>query len=99
MEEIKECTLIFKYEDGSQTFKIEYVGNQSPYRFAKWLFTQMKSNHPYFSYQCEDDDELYILIAKNTLTAKLVTILSNEETNNSTPSGSRLHSKQPESSK
>lgn len=72
---IEECSIIFYYEDGQVTYKVELVGNQPPYRYAKWLFTQMQNDHPYFSYQCENDEELLILIAKNVLTANSVTVL------------------------
>ena len=72
---IEECTMVFFYEDGQVTYKVELVGNQPPYRYAKWLFTQMNGDHPYFSYQCENDEELLILIGKNTLTSQAVNII------------------------
>ena len=77
--ELRECTIKFWYpKPGWNTetseYKVQLVNYQSPYRYSKWLFTRMVNNSPYLSYEAKDDDELLLLIAKQSIGATQINI-------------------------
>ena len=66
--------IVYQYSDATVEFELEEVNYQPPYRYSKWLFTQMKDNFPFFSYQAQNDEELYILMAKQMIGATSINI-------------------------
>ena len=77
--DIKEGTIYYEYPSGDiAAYEITLVNYKEPYRYSKWLFTQLVDAHPYFSYQAENDEELLILFAKQAIGAISITIQYND---------------------
>ena len=72
--EPRECTIEFTYPGETSIYMVELVNYQPPYRHSKWLFTMMVKGSPYFSYQLENDEELFIMIGKMTMNATSIDI-------------------------
>lgn len=83
--EPRECTITFIYpKNGTQyateitQYQVHKVNYQKPYQYSKWLFTKLVDGHPYFSYQAENDEELFILLGKQSLNAVQINIKYND---------------------
>ena len=72
--EPRECTIEFIYPGETSIYEVQLVNYQPPYRHSKWLFTMMINGSPYFSYQLENDEELFIMIGKQALHATTINI-------------------------
>ena len=79
--EPRECTIKFIYPDGTCIYEVQLVNYQPPYRHSKWLFTRMVNGSPYFSYQLDNDEELFIMIGKQALHATTINITDNDKKN------------------
>ena len=73
--------ICYTYPSGTVEFEITEVNYKEPYRYSKWLFTQLKEGHPYFSYQAENDEELYILMAKQMVGTTSINIFYHDKKN------------------
>ena len=73
--------ICYTYPSGTVEFEITEVNYQPPYQWSKWLFTQMKDNFPFFSYQAQNDEELYILMAKQMIGATSINIYYHDKKN------------------
>ena len=71
--------ICYTYPSGTVEFEITKVNYKEPYRYSKWLFTQLVDGHPYFSYQAENDEELYILMAKQMIGTTSINILYHDK--------------------
>lgn len=73
--ELREATITFTYPSGgSVNYQIQLVNYKEPYRYFKWLFTQLVDDNPYLSYQAENDEELLLLFAKQSIGATQINI-------------------------
>ena len=79
--EPRECTIEFIYPGETSIYEVQLVNYQPPYRHSKWLFTMMINGSPYFSYQLENDEELYILMAKQMIGATSINIYYHDKKN------------------
>lgn len=84
--EPRECTIKFWYpKPGYNTevveYKVEKVNYIKPYRHAKWLFTLVVNNNLYHSYEAKDDDELLLLVAKQSIGATQINIEYDDQKN------------------
>lgn len=80
--ELKDISKIcYTYPNGTVEFEITEVNYKEPYRHSKWLFTQLKEGHPYFSYQAGNDEELYILMAIQMIGTTSITVFYHDKKN------------------
>ena len=73
--------ICYTYPSGTVEFEITEVKYQPPYQWSKWLFTQLREGHPWFSYQAENDEELLILMAKQMIGTTSINILYHDKEN------------------
>ena len=73
--------ICYTYPSGTVEFEITEVNYKEPYKYYKWLFTQLVDVYLYFSYQAENDEELYILMAKQMIGATLINIYYHDKEN------------------
>jgi hypothetical protein len=71
--------ICYTYPSGTVEFEITEVNYQPPYQWSKWLFTQLREGHPWFSWQAENDEELYILMAKQMIGTTSINILYHDK--------------------
>ena len=87
--EPRECKITFIYPkkgyEGcyeSVEYQIRKVNYKEPYKYSKWLFTQLINAWPYLSLEAKDDEELFILFAKQSINAVEIYIEYYNETEN-----------------
>ena len=72
---LRECKITFIYPHGSKNvYLVSQVNYKAPYRYSKWLFTQLIDDWPYLSYEAKDDEELLTLFGKQALNSIQINI-------------------------
>ena len=81
-KDLKDISKIcYNYPNGTVEFELKEVNFQPPYQYSKWLFTQMREGYPWFSWQAENDEELYILMAKQIIGTTSIDIFYHDKKN------------------
>ena len=73
--------ICYIYPSGTVEFEIKEVNYKEPYKYSKWSFTQLVDGQPYFTYLAENDEELYILMAKQMIGTTSIDIYYHDKKN------------------